>query len=116
MRVLICDDAPDHRAFIRYALADAPELEIAGEAPDGATCLAAIALTHPDILVLDLHMPGLDGYGVLDALRERPDPPRVLVLSSEAEAAERVRAYGVEFLAKGVSPDVLRETLLELSP
>ena len=113
--MLICDDAPDHRAFVRYALADTPELEIAGEAPDGATCLAAIALSHPDIVVLDLHMPGLDGYGVLDALRERPDAPRVLVLSSEEEAAERVRAYGVEFLAKGISPDVLRQTVLELA-
>src|SRR5213596_1828144 len=64
-RVVICDDAPDHRALVRAVLADEPDVEVVGEAADGDTCMTAIALTDPDVLVLDLHMPGSDGFKVL---------------------------------------------------
>ena len=102
-RVLICDDAPDHRALVRAVLAEEPDLEIVGEATDGDTCLTAIALTDPDVLVLDLHMPGSDGFEVLAALSDLLVAPRVLVLSStrDDDARARVSDAGAEFLCKG---------------
>jgi DNA-binding NarL/FixJ family response regulator len=115
--VLICDDAPEQRALVRAVLSSEPGVEVVGEASDGATCLTSIALTKPDVLVLDLQMPGTDGFTVLEALRDRPDPPRVLVLSSASvdEVGARVRAYGADFLAKGTAPEELAAAIRRLS-
>ena len=115
VRVFVCDDAPEHRALVRAVLADEPDLEVVGEAIDGATCLTGLALTRPDVLVLDLQMPVKDGWDVLAELRERPAAPRVLVVSSDAGAAERVRAAGAEFLAKGAPIEALRAAIRRLA-
>jgi DNA-binding NarL/FixJ family response regulator len=116
-RVLICDDAPDHRAFVRAVLAEEPDLEVVGEASDGETCLTAIALTHPDVVILDLQMPVKDGFQVLDVLQRRPAPPRVLVVSAAPadEVAERVHAGGADFLAKGATPAELAAAVRRLT-
>ena len=113
--MFVCDDAPEHRALVRAVLADEPDLEVVGEAIDGATCLTGLALTRPDVLVLDLQMPVKDGWDVLAELRERPAAPRVLVVSSDAGAAERVRAAGAEFLAKGAPIEALRAAIRRLA-
>jgi DNA-binding NarL/FixJ family response regulator len=116
-RVVICDDVPEARAFVRAVLADEPGVEVVGEASDGATCLTSIALTTPDVVVLDLQMPGTDGFHVLDALRGRPHPPRVLVYSSatDEEIRARVRASGAYFLPKGVPPEALAAAVRQLA-
>jgi CheY-like chemotaxis protein len=116
-RVLICDDAPEARAFVRAVLAGENGYVVVGEAGDGATCLTSIALTHPDLLVLDLQMPGTDGFYVLDALRDRPGNPRVLVYSSatDEQVVARVRASGADFLAKGAAPEQLAAAVRRLS-
>jgi DNA-binding NarL/FixJ family response regulator len=111
IRVFVCDDAPDHRALVRAVLADQPDLEVVGEASDGATCLTGMALTRPDVLVLDLQMPVKDGWDVLAELRGRPAGPRVLVVSSEARARDRVREAGAEFLVKGAPVETLRAAI-----
>jgi len=111
IRVFVCDDAADHRALVRAVLADQPDLEVVGEAIDGATCLTGLALARADVLVLDLQMPGKDGWYVLDELAGRTDAPRVLVVSSNAGAAERVRAAGAEFLPKGAPVEALRAAI-----
>jgi len=116
-RVVICDDAPDHRALGRAVLADEPDVEVVGEAADGDTCMTAIALTDPDVLVLDLHMPGSDGFKVLARLSDRLAAPRVLVLSStrDDDARARVTAAGATFLAKGCTPDELAAAVRDLA-
>ena len=116
-RVLICDDAPEARAFVRAVLDGENGIEIVGEATDGATCLTSIALTQPDVVVLDLQMPGTDGFHVLEALRDRPRAPRVLVYSSARDEATlaRVRAAGAYFLAKGASPDAVAAAVRQLA-
>jgi DNA-binding NarL/FixJ family response regulator len=78
--------------------------------------MTAIALTDPDVLVLDLHMPGSDGFKVLARLSDRLAAPRVLVLSStrDRDARERVNAAGAAFLAKGGPPDELTAAVRRL--
>jgi DNA-binding NarL/FixJ family response regulator len=117
IRVLVCDDAPEHRALVRAMLADLPDVEIVGEASDGAACLTSIALTKPDVLVLDLQMPVKDGFDVLKALSERDDAPSVLVVSSAPpdEVRDRVHEAGAEFLAKGSAPSELAAAVRRLT-
>ena len=113
MRVYVCDDSPEHRALMRAVLDDVPELEIVGEAGEGGACLVGIGNTDPDVLVLDLRMPGMDGWEALEHLRDRDDAPRVLVMSSspEHEVEERVRAAGADFLRKSASPEEVRDAI-----
>jgi DNA-binding NarL/FixJ family response regulator len=117
IRVLICDDAPEARAFVRAVLGGENGIEIVGEATDGATCLTSIALAKPDVVVLDLQMPGTDGFHVLEALHERTRRPRVLVYSSarDEQTLKHVRARGAYFLAKGSSPDALAAAVKQLA-
>jgi DNA-binding NarL/FixJ family response regulator len=113
MRVFVCDDAPEHRALVRALLDMDADLELVGEAADGAECLDGVAATDPDVLVLDLNMPGVDGWRVLDELDG--DHPRVLVLSSAFDADDRVRAKGAEFLRKGGPPTELIDAIRRLA-
>jgi DNA-binding NarL/FixJ family response regulator len=104
--------------LVRAVLSDAPEVEIAGEAGDGRACLEGVEETHPDLLLLDLRMPGMDGFEVLDELRERAgSSPRVLVLTSSPpeEVADRVHAAGADYLRKGAPPDVLLDAVRSLA-
>ena len=79
MRVVVCDDSPFMRRFLAGALRTGP-IELVGEAGDGEEALAACARLRPDVLTLDMHMPGLSG---LDVLRRLPaDGPRVVVVSA----------------------------------
>jgi DNA-binding NarL/FixJ family response regulator len=112
-RVFVCDDAPEHRALVRAVLDTEDEVEIVGEAADGEQCLDGVAATDPDVLVLDLNMPGLDGWQVLERLGR--DHPRVLVLSSAFDAGERVRAKGADFLRKGGPPTELVDAIRRLA-
>lgn len=92
IRVLVVDDSAFVRKFVRDALAGAVDIEVVGHAADGLEALELIEELHPDVLTLDLHMPHLDGLGVLQALPAE-NPPRVLVLSTvDAEADEALRA------------------------
>ena len=112
-RILICDDEPAHRALVRAILGVEADVEVVGEAGDGTTCLDEIQAARPDLVLLDLNMPGSDGFEVLRKLRNDPEAPRVLVLSSASaeEVAARVREQGADFLRKGSGPDELTEAI-----
>ena len=75
IRVLIADDHKVVRQGLRFLLSSEPGIEVAGEAADGAAALDAIRALRPDVVLLDLLMPGLDGLGVLAAMREQGWPP-----------------------------------------
>ena len=111
--MFVCDDAPEHRALVRAVLDLEAEVEVVGEAADGEQCLDGVASTDPDVLVLDLQMPVLDGWQVLDRLH--PERPRVLVLSSATGVDDRVRAAGAEFLPKGMPPGELLDAVKRLA-
>ncbi len=103
MRLLICDDHPLFRTGLRTALSSEPGVEVVGEACNGLECLAMLESLAPDVLLLDLALPGIDGYEVLRWAREHLPGLRSIVLSmySEWPFAERARSLGAAgFIAK----------------
>jgi DNA-binding NarL/FixJ family response regulator len=79
--VLIVDDHPSFRASARTLL-EAEGFEIVGEAQDGAGAVRAAKRLHPDLVLLDVQLPDLDGFEVADRLRKLKDPPEVVLTSS----------------------------------
>jgi two-component system, NarL family, response regulator LiaR len=92
IRVVIADDHRVVRDGLCYLLGQEPDVQIAGEAAEGRQALDVIAATRPDVLLLDLYMPGPDGHAVLAALRGAPHRPAVVVLTSAADDEHLVRA------------------------
>jgi DNA-binding NarL/FixJ family response regulator len=92
IRVVIADDHRVVRDGLCYLLGQEPDVEVAGEAGDGRQTLDVVAATRPDVLLLDLYMPGLDGHGVLAALQDAPHRPAVVVLTSATDDEHLVRA------------------------
>ncbi len=108
--VLIADDHPVVRQGLRVLLSLHADIEVVGEAGDGAQAVELAAALAPDVILLDLKLPGLDGLGVLAELRDRNLPARVLVLTSVGDAASvtvAMRAGAAGFLYKDVDPDAL---------
>ncbi len=100
--VLIVDDHEEFRELARMLLEDGG-YSVVGEAGDGATALAAARGLHPDAVLLDVHLPDMDGFAVAEALaREQPRPRVVLTSMDEDEAIESLlrRAGAVRFVAK----------------
>jgi len=91
-RVLLADDHTLVRAGVRRILEAQPGLQVVGEAADGAAALAALGDRDVDVLVLDLTMPGMDGFEVLRRARSIAPGLRVLVLSMHADAEYVARA------------------------
>lgn len=81
--IVVVDDHPVVRDGIRGMLEREPGMSVIGEAADGAEALTTIARLHPDVVLMDLRMPELDGVGAIRVLRaENPDAPRILVLTT----------------------------------
>jgi DNA-binding NarL/FixJ family response regulator len=108
--VLIVDDHPVVRQGLRVLLEVQDGIEMTGEAGDGATALALAAEREPDVILLDLKLPGMDGIAVLGELQARAIRSRVLVLTSvtdHAAAASAIRNGAAGVLYKDVDPDAL---------
>jgi DNA-binding NarL/FixJ family response regulator len=103
-RVLICDDVPAVREALRWAFEDEPDLAIIGEAGDGQDVLKQASHLVPDVVILDIEMPGLDGYSVARRLKSWQRPPVVIFLTVHCGPAARqrgVEAGGDAFVEKG---------------
>jgi DNA-binding NarL/FixJ family response regulator len=94
--VLIVDDHAGFRASAR-ALLQADGFDVVGEAADGATALEAVAALEPDIVLLDIQLPGLDGLEVADQIASNDAPPAVVLISSRDAAAygDRLRPAAI---------------------
>jgi DNA-binding NarL/FixJ family response regulator len=101
MTVLIVDDHPSFRASARTLL-EAEGYEIVGEAEDGASAVSAAHALHPDLVLLDVQLPDLDGFEVAQLLQRMEDPPAV-VLTSSRDGVDYGRCIG-ECGARGFVP------------
>ena len=104
LRVLLADDHTLFRAGIRALLRKVEDMEVVGEAADGAEAVALAARLTPDVIVMDLDMPGMDGIAATRALLERNEDARILVLTMHAEE-ERL----LEILDAGASGYLTKE-------
>ncbi len=110
IRVLVVDDHPVVRQGLRTFLDLQDDITVVGEAADGAGCLEAAEQLDPDVVLLDLKMPGSDGVEALRGLRERGRRARVLVVTSFPEPAAvlpAVRAGAAGYVYKDVDPPAL---------
>ncbi|MCP5264831.1 MAG: response regulator transcription factor [Burkholderiaceae bacterium] len=101
--VLLADDHPLFRAGVRQVLEETGRFQVMAEVRDGDAAMAQLEILRPDIAVLDLSMPGLSGFEVLERSRQAGIPTRMVILSMHAEQAyaARARAAGAQaFVAK----------------
>src|SRR6201999_1283376 len=82
VRVYVADDHPVYRDGVVLALRRRPDFEVVGEADDGRTALEEIRVLKPDVALLDVKMPGLDGHAVLRAIQRDDLPVAVVLLSA----------------------------------
>jgi DNA-binding NarL/FixJ family response regulator len=108
IRVVLVDDQALFRAGIRMLLASQPDLEVVGEAGNGAEALEVIAATTPDVVLMDIRMPVMDGIAATAALLARPHPPRIVMLTTfdlDEAAARAIRQGASGFLLKDADPE-----------
>jgi DNA-binding NarL/FixJ family response regulator len=114
IRVVLVDDDPLVRAGLTLMLGGAPQLLIVGEAGDGADGLQVITRTRPDVVLMDIRMPRMDGLTAIERLSEGSAPPKVIVLTTfdADEHVVRALALGARgFLLKDTSPPMIVEAI-----
>jgi DNA-binding NarL/FixJ family response regulator len=117
IRVLLVDDQPVIRRGLRMWLELDPEIEIAGEASDGHEAVRAAAAIRPDVVLMDVEMPGLDGIAATAALRATCPETAVIVQSLHEDAPTRARALAagaVAFVGKGTGEGELLSIIRRL--
>ncbi|MGY1808154.1 response regulator [Blastococcus sp. SYSU D00669] len=115
VRVLLADDQALFREALGTLLGARPEVEVVGEAADGAEALHRAAELRPDVVLMDLHMPVLDGVAATRRLRAEQPEVRVLALTTfddDEDVFAALRAGALGYLLKDVSSDRLVEALL----
>lgn len=113
IRALLVDDEKLAREELAYLLRDFPEVEIAGTGDNGLDAVQLIESLEPDLVFLDVQMPGLDGLGVIRKLREKdiPLPYFVLATAYDQYAVEAFRLEALDYLLKPVEKERLAESI-----
>ena len=114
IRVLVADDHPVVRGGLIALLTTLPGIEVVGEASDGAETIRECALSHPDVVIMDLRMPGVDGVEATRRLRTDHPGIAVLVLTmfEEDESVSAALAAGARgYVLKGAAPDEIERAL-----
>ena len=110
IRVLLVDDQALFRAGIRMLVSSQLDMEIAGEAGNGQEALDAVAAHRPDVVLMDIRMPVMDGLTATAEILARPEPPRVVMLTTfdlDEAAARAIRQGASGFLLKDADPEFL---------
>jgi DNA-binding NarL/FixJ family response regulator len=108
--VLVVDDEAMVCVFLRTILSSADDLEVVGEANDGAAGVEAVLRERPDVVLMDLRMPVMDGLTAIEKINEMPDPPAVVVLTTfdaDEYVLRALRAGATGFLVKSTPPEEL---------
>ena len=114
VRVVLVDDQALFRAGIRMLVASQPDLEVVGEAGDGQEAIDVVRSTRPDVVMMDIRMPVMDGLTatarILEETDGQPDPPRIVMLTTfdlDEAAARAIRQGASGFLLKDADPEFL---------
>ncbi|KAF4408349.1 MULTISPECIES: response regulator transcription factor [Streptomyces] len=110
VRVVVVDDEPMVCGFLRTILGSAGDIEVVGEAHDGAAGVEEVVRGKPDVVLMDLRMPGTDGLTAIERIHELADPPAVVVLTTfdaDQYVLRALRAGAVGFLVKSTPPEDL---------
>ncbi|MFY9929646.1 MAG: response regulator transcription factor [Streptosporangiaceae bacterium] len=110
VRVVVVDDEPMVCAHLRTILGSAPDIQVVDEAHDGAAGVAAVRRNRPDVVLMDLRMPVLDGIAAIEQIVRLADPPVVVVLTTfdaDQYVLRALRAGAAGFLVKSTPPEDL---------
>jgi two-component system LytT family response regulator len=105
IRVLIVDDEPLARKRLRHLLSTYPDFEIVAEAGTGAEAVAAAGEQSPDLILLDIQLPDMNGFGVLERLADRESVAVMFVTAYDEHALAAFEARAFDYLLKPVAPD-----------
>jgi two-component system LytT family response regulator len=109
--VVIVDDEPPARTRLKRWLADHADVTIAGECADGAAAVQMIETAVPDVVLLDIQMPELDGFDVLQALEMARLPEIIFVSAFDQYALRAFQVHALDYVLKPVEPERLSEAL-----
>ena len=112
IRTLIVDDEPLARDCVRLALRRDADFEVVAECGDGLSAESAIRRHDPDLVFLDVQMPGLDGFEVIETIGPERMPPVVFVTAYDAHALRAFRLHAMDYLLKPFDDERFAETLL----
>ncbi|WP_393097160.1 response regulator [Streptomyces sp. LN325] len=107
IRLLLVDDDPLVRAGLSFMMGGADDIEIVGEAADGSEVEALVDRTRPDVVLMDIRMPTVDGLAATERLRRRQDAPQVVVLTTfhaDEQVLRALRAGAAGFVLKDTPP------------
>ena len=110
IRVVLVDDQALFRAGIRMLVDSQPDLEVTGEASDGRQAVDVVRQVRPDVVLMDIRMPVLDGLAATEELLRDPDPPRIVMLTTfdlDEAAARAIRGGASGVLLKDADPEFL---------
>lgn len=110
IRVVLVDDQALFRAGVRMLIDSQPDLEVVGEASDGREALAVVREVRPDVVLMDIRMPVMDGLAATAALLADASPPRIVMLTTfdlDEAAARAIRQGASGFLLKDADPEFL---------
>jgi DNA-binding NarL/FixJ family response regulator len=110
IRVVLVDDQALFRAGIRMLVDSQPDLEVVGEASNGSEGVAVVRATRPDVVLMDIRMPVMDGLAATAELLRDAGPPRVVMLTTfdlDEAAARAIRGGASGFLLKDADPEFL---------
>jgi DNA-binding NarL/FixJ family response regulator len=110
VRVVVVDDEPMVCAHLRTILGAADDLQVVGEAHDGAAAVEAVMRSRPDVVLMDLRMPGVDGLTAIERIGKLADPPAVVALTTfdaDQYVLRALRAGAAGFLIKSTPPEDL---------
>jgi len=111
LRVLIAEDEPLSREHLRSLLESDPQVQIVAECSTGKEALEAIEQTHPDVLLLDVRLPELDGFGVISGLAKGDRPAVIFVTGSESFALRAFESEVADYLLKPFDRERLQTAL-----
>ena len=110
IRVALVDDQALFRAGIRMLIASQPDLDVVGEAGDGREAIDLVRAVRPDVVLMDIRMPVMDGLTATAEILAQPDPPRIVMLTTfdlDEAAARAIRQGASGFLLKDADPEFL---------